>query len=102
MNDLKGKDAPNEGAGVHYGLLELWSQFFSNHFLEVQAGKQTGSTVLYNYFYTLIIILFKQGYHFVSTVKLTSHRLLYRNFINITNMWHFLKVHDSKHSKLRG
>ena len=41
----------------------------------------------------------EQGYHFVSTVKLTSHRLLYRNCTNITNMWHFLKVHDSKRLK---
>ena len=38
----------------------------------------------------------RQGYHFVSTVKSTSHWLLCRNCINITNMWHFLKVNDSK------
>ena len=36
MNDLKGKDATNEGAGVHYGLLELWSQSFLNHFLQAR------------------------------------------------------------------
>ena len=49
--------------------------------------------------YSCIGCVFSQGYHFVSTVKLTSHRLLYRNCTNITNMWHFLKVHDSKRSK---
>jgi hypothetical protein len=38
-----------------------------------------------------------QGYHFVSTAKLTSHELLYRNCINITNMWHFLEMLDYNH-----
>ena len=37
------------------------------------------------------------GYHFVSTTKLTSHGLLYRNCINITNMWHFLEMLDYNH-----